>query len=336
MSRVLEYEPDEMVVVCEAGVTLDSVQQLLASHNQRLPLKLPHPKVSTLGGIVSTNRAGMLRASFGAPRDLLIGLTAVMSGGTVIKGGGKVVKNVAGYDLCKLFAGAFGTLGILAGVNFKTTVLTDEAITAIWRAPNLGSALTAGLNLHLSRLFTAGFSVTSDLNGDGPILVAYLQGIGERVSWQKQAIEDILVPSGFQPGEVATNAQDEYLLNSTSPAMRPGLLWTAHCSVLPTDLPSLAASITAECSDMRITVSPGTGEMFLTAVDGTDFWPWQLLDILPTDGNVRFTYVSSLVLELGQVSRWGKARPEAKLHRALKDRLDPENCFSPGRFIDGI
>ncbi len=336
MNRVLEYEPDEMVVVCQSGVTLKQLQNVLAPHRQRIPLRLPFDGMSTLGGIVSTNRAGVLRAAYGAPRDLLIGLSAVMSGGTTIKGGGKVVKNVAGYDLCKLFTGSYGTLGIVTAVNLKTTVTTDEDVTLLWDAPNFQIALDAGFRLHQGRLFTAGICAANDLKSGGPVLAVYLQGVGQRIEWQRNAIDDILLPLGFQAARRASDDEASLLLEWMSPFKKDNLLWFAHCSILPSDVPAAASRIASVCSSSRITAIPGTGELFIAVPDGAEYWPWHLQDAVPDEGNVRFAYVGPEVLSEGTVSRWGRRLPAAHLHHALKQRLDPGNCFNPGRFVDGI
>ncbi len=336
MNRILQYEPDEMVVVCQAGVTLNQLQQLLRAHHQRLALRLPFETISTMGGIVSTNRAGVLRATYGAPRDLLIGVNAVMSGGRMVKGGGTVVKNVAGYDLCKLFAGSYGSLGMITSVNFKTTVVTDEDVTVIWRAPSFSAAMDAGFHLHQARLFAAGLCVLSDLEGGGPVIAAYLQGVSERVNWQRKSMSEILLTLGFEPGTEATVTQTSAILASISPFKQSNLLWLAHCSILPTEVPTFGNQITGDCGASRITVLPGTGELFVTVPKGTEYWPWQLQEALPPEGNVRFTFVSPEVLDRGQVERWGRRLPAAKLHHALKSHLDPHNSFNPGRFVGGI
>ena len=115
--RILAYEPDDLTVTCEPGLTLAALQTELAAKNQRLALDIPCPESATLGGIVSTNGAGFQRGAYGAARDLLLGLRAVMAGGVEIAGGGRVVKNVAGYDVCKLFTGAWGTLGVVTEIT---------------------------------------------------------------------------------------------------------------------------------------------------------------------------------------------------------------------------
>ncbi len=118
LSGIREYSPDDMVVTAGAGMSLDNLQAELQARGQLLPLDPPCADRATLGGIVATNAQGLWQAAYGLPRDRLLGVRVVLANGTVVKGGGKVVKNVAGYDLCKLFAGSWGTLGFITEVTF--------------------------------------------------------------------------------------------------------------------------------------------------------------------------------------------------------------------------
>jgi glycolate oxidase FAD binding subunit len=117
LERVLEHEAGDLTVVAEAGVRLSALNERLARSGQRLALDPPGDP--TLGALVAANTSGPLRHRYGAPRDLLLGATVVLPDGTVASSGGKVVKNVAGYDLGKLFCGSRGTLGVVARVSFR-------------------------------------------------------------------------------------------------------------------------------------------------------------------------------------------------------------------------
>ncbi len=122
LDRVLEHAAGDLVVQVQAGVALDDLAAVLATAGQRLALDPPAGAANgagTVGGVIATNSAGPLRFRFGAPRDLLIGITVVRPDGVVARSGGKVVKNVAGYDLGKLFAGSYGTLGLITEAIFR-------------------------------------------------------------------------------------------------------------------------------------------------------------------------------------------------------------------------
>src|SRR5205085_10716071 len=132
---------------------------------QFVPLDAPLPERATLGGLVSTNAAGLWRPTYGTPRDLLIGLRVVMTRGESIKGGGRVVKNVAGYDVCKLFTGAWGTLGVLTELSFKVRPLPETVRTLAWEAPDLVTAAHIGLSLHHTRLAATFLLATNEREG---------------------------------------------------------------------------------------------------------------------------------------------------------------------------
>ena len=185
LNRILDYQPDDMTVTCQPGVSLDVLQQALSAHRQFLPLDTPLPDRATLGGLVSTNTTGFGRPTFGAPRDLLIGMKAVMTGGTVVKGGGRVVKNVAGYDVCKLFTGAWGTIGFLTELTFKVRPLHEFERVLSWKTPNISTAAMLGLKLHHSGLSPTYLLATNEPEGQTAFVVG-LQGTAARVRWQEE------------------------------------------------------------------------------------------------------------------------------------------------------
>src|SRR5450755_3938923 len=119
LNRVIEHAGADLTVTVEAGCTIAELQRTLAQHGQRLAIDPLWPERATIGGILSTNDSGSLRLGYGALRDLIIGVTLVLADGTIAKSGGKVVKNVAGYDLPKLATGGLGTLGVIARAVFR-------------------------------------------------------------------------------------------------------------------------------------------------------------------------------------------------------------------------
>src|SRR5688572_27209032 len=143
---ILEYYPEDMTVTVEAGVLLSELQDRLNQSGQWLPIDPPLPERTTMGELLSKNLSGPRRYAFGTIREHLLGLTARLADGRVIKSGGKVVKNVAGYDLHKLFVGSRGTLGQILQATFKVRPLpeTELFLRAPWEALDqvLDSALT--------------------------------------------------------------------------------------------------------------------------------------------------------------------------------------------------
>jgi glycolate oxidase FAD binding subunit len=136
LDRIVEHNAGDLTAVLEAGVRLADAQRAFAQAGQMLALDPPlgEEEAATVGGIVATADSGPLRHRYGAARDLLLGVTAVLADGTVATSGGKVIKNVAGYDLPKLFAGSFGTLGLIARVVVRLHPQPARTATAVWRA----------------------------------------------------------------------------------------------------------------------------------------------------------------------------------------------------------
>ena len=129
LDRIVDYAPSDQVVTVEAGVTLLALQKECGKHGQRLALDVPLPDRATLGGIVAANSFGPLRARYGSVRDLIIGVSILRADGARAKGGGKVVKTVAGFDLPKLMCGSRGTLGMIATVTFRVHPVPEHSVT---------------------------------------------------------------------------------------------------------------------------------------------------------------------------------------------------------------
>ena len=141
--RVVDYEPEDMTATVEAGLTLAAFQERLAQRGQWLPIDPPEPHAATVGAILATNASGPRRFGYGTIREHLLGLKVVLADGRLIRSGGRVVKNVAGYDLQKLFIGARGTLGVIVEATFKVRPL--PAAERFLAAPGLSFEEAAGL-----------------------------------------------------------------------------------------------------------------------------------------------------------------------------------------------
>ncbi len=136
LNRILYHEPADLVASAEAGVTLDNFNRHLAENGQFLPLDPPDDSRATIGGVVATGLRGPHSYGYGAPRNFVIGMKVVLADGTMVRAGGNVVKNVAGYDLCKLFTGSYGTLGLITELTFKLRPLPRKSWTVIVTGPN--------------------------------------------------------------------------------------------------------------------------------------------------------------------------------------------------------
>jgi glycolate oxidase FAD binding subunit len=140
LNRVVDYPARDMTITVEAGVTIDSLAATLAAERQALPIDLPSPAAATIGGSIATAWSGPRRYGYGTLRDYVIGITAIDGRGTPFKAGGRVVKNVAGYDFCKLLTGSLGTLGVITQVTLKVKPLPEAGALLCCGLPSIGAA----------------------------------------------------------------------------------------------------------------------------------------------------------------------------------------------------
>jgi glycolate oxidase subunit GlcD len=251
LNKILEHEPADLIAVSEAGVRLSEFNDTLALNGQWLPLDPPDDGSATIGGVVATGVGGAQQWSYGRPRGSVIGMRVVLADGRIIKAGGRVVKNVAGYDLCKLFTGSYGTLGIIAEVNFKlrpkparetTVVATGPPAALISRAQSI---LEAGLFPVATELVSSGVANLLDVaidKGSAALLVRFA-GNEKGVEYQtNQALFHLVQDSETREAEVV--AEDAGLWESlASVPLRSSqnLCWRA--SVLPAGVHGFVDSV---------------------------------------------------------------------------------------------
>ncbi len=331
---VTDFQPEDMTITCDPGVTLTQLQAVAAARRLRLGLDAPLASEATMGGITSTNTAGFTRLTFGTPRDTLIGVRAVMTEGREVKGGGKVVKNVAGYDLCKLFTGSWGTVGILTELTYKLTTVPDREVYLRWAMPDLATASRLGLELHSARLAPLSLFVTNEFPGEAgrPFLVVGLMGTPARVEWQTadfaRRIGEAGVRSEVQPvgAEMLTALGDLQARLDAPFGVKFSLTLNDLVSTV-SDLTSLPLSLTSHCGVGTLSVSPALGTDAQAAFR-------LLLAHLPQRGNVLWQKVPDFALP--ELARWGTVREDFALQKLLKGSLDPARIFNPGRFVGGL
>lgn len=222
MRQIVEHEPADLMATVEAGVTLPQLQEFLRPHQQLLPLDPPLTDVSTLGGIVAANAAGPWQLYFGTARDLVLGLRVVLPDGKIVRAGGKTVKNVAGYDLSKLFIGSMGTLGIIGEITVKLFPLPAASQTISVRfkrfdaIPQLIRSIT-GSNLVITRCeyFNAVLSekfFDSNASADQNHLVLLsVQGHPEMVTATTDSIRNMVAAAGGSSFEIFTADSEQEL-----------------------------------------------------------------------------------------------------------------------------
>ncbi len=332
LARVLDHAAADQVVSAEAGVTLAALQQTLAKERQRLSLDPPFAARSTLGGILACNTFGPLRARHGAIRDLVLGVTLVRADGVVARGGGKVVKNVAGFDLPKLLCGSLGTLGLVAQVTLRVHPAPEtSSVQAVRGLSSAGALLELLARVRAAQLEPAALLATRGAAGWD--LSARFEGFEAGVKQQAARFAALgkVDSASFEPA-----AFDVHLRAREEATLRFKLAFK------PTALPLLERALEpllARLAGAGLSVYPSAGVGFLCAAGATD--PDGLGRALAA-AREALAPVARLLLEAAPLALrplldpWGPAPPSLALHRALKDRFDPEGRLAPGRFVGGV
>ena len=354
LNSVVEYEPADLTVTVEAGIRLAALQTVLAQHRQYLALDPPSADRCTLGGIVATNASGSLRLRHGAARNQVLGLRVVHANGTVVKSGGKVVKNVAGYDLNKLYIGAFGTLGIITEVTLKLAPIPAYEAILVADFQNVQGAIDTGLSIIGSQILPmfVNLSINADCVGTvtdtkRPTLVVGFGGDPETVAWQLTECQGIMEQNAAL-GVTITEGESQARLQETIREFPAADTDTerviAKLNLKRTGIAEFAAQIMDEswARDVQVMALLGSGILYLSipVTSDTDFKVLantltQLRQsAMEAHGNL---IVEAALPELKQhIDVWGAVGDTLGLMKQVKDRFDARGLLNPGRFVSGI
>jgi glycolate oxidase FAD binding subunit len=336
MNAVVEHVPGDQVVRVQSGIRFSDLQERLAGSDQMLGVDPPEAgDGATVGGIVATNSSGPRRYRYGTIRDLIIGITVVLADGTVAKAGGKVVKNVAGYDLSKLFTGSLGTLGVIAECNFRLHPRPETARTVAVALPDTASAGAASQAILHAQIVPSAVELLWD--DETRLLTVLIEGIPSGVEAQAEATSHIL--RGF--GEVRTLTDDKAGLSSPPGAGDDEV--ALKISAPPAELAGILDSTLGASSRLgvtsRITGHAGTGVTYVGLSGGDEGARAGVVEELREiwlrrGGSVVVREASPAFKE--RVEAWGPIGTRLDLTRRVKEKFDPRGILNPGRFVGGI
>jgi glycolate oxidase FAD binding subunit len=350
LDRVVEWNPADLTITVEAGVTLGQLnERVLAPKRQLLPLDPPGWRARTVGGVVATNASGPLRARYGTMRDLLLGVQFVQADGVLTWGGARVVKSVTGYDVPKLMVGALGTIGVLTEMTLRLHAVPDTERTWLVTAPSLSSmqACLDAVNdstLQPSRVDVLDTGALAGLGaGDAKAaLVLSFGSVAEAVREQGERLGDLVRRAGAaateRPGDIwraveraATGAADDVVLD---------------IATLPAHVARLVRAVTYDPvvfgTSARCAVTGRASIGALRAVLG---------DVPPADVAAMVTRLRAMVAECdgsvviaaapravrAAIDPWGPVDPGAfALMRRIKQEFDPRGVLNAGRFVGGL
>jgi len=231
LTKIIEHAWADLTVTVEAGCSIQKLQETLAQHGQRLALDPLWPEKATVGGVLSTNDSGALRLRFGALRDLIIGVTIALPDGTLASSGGKVVKNVAGYDLPKLVTGALGTLGVITRAVFRLHPLPLNSLSFRVSTANAGQTQRFFLAVQDSKL--AHTSVQSHFSNENPPVSDILfEGTEAGLAAQETQLRNLAAPGSVSEASASTWTAREKHWAFSDPASTA----IAKISDLPTNM----------------------------------------------------------------------------------------------------
>ncbi len=343
--KVIEHDAANLTATAQAGLHLAAFQNVLGKEKQFLALDPPHPGQATLGGVVAANSNGPRRMFYGGVRDLVIGMKMVLATGEQIKAGGKVVKNVAGYDMCKLFVGSLGTLGIITEVTLKMTPLPETAATIVAAGP-LAQSLELVEALFQSVLLPAGLALISPevaqavgMPGGTPAVAVWAEGFSEAVARHVRDLSTLAARGGLTVEVLGAAAHERLWAHLRDFGTSDGRVVVR----VTVPLGSVAAVVNAvdqwRTPDLNVqyVAHAGTGVIWvsLAPVPASARW-FPQLSALARDHQGHAVLTSAPLSMKDGVDIWGPPPASVSLMRDIKQQFDPQHILNPGRFVAGL
>ena len=365
LNRIIDCDCDNLTLSAECGITLGEVQKRLSQEGRGyfLPLDPSFTKKATLGGIVATNSSGPGRLLYGTARDLIIGTKAVFPNGDVVASGGKTVKNVSGYDMCKLLIGSYGTLGILCEITFKLLPLPERVATLLLPFVRLEEAVQFGREILQSQYLPSSIEILNEMAvkkikppvaQQGNYLVAIgLEGVAESIERQvseigerakkSSALEIAVLASETHPSFwKAIRDFSEGLVEEGSNfiSFKSNFL-ISRCGEVMGSYEKIAKESGVDCG---LICHSGNGVLYsyVFAGKGVRSKKESLLNLIREFSSVAVKNEGHLIVEScppdikKRIDVWGEPRGEYEIMRRLKKEIDPKGILNPGRFVGGI
>jgi glycolate oxidase FAD binding subunit len=339
LNGIVDYTPADLTVTVLAGTPLGDLQRSLAEHGQMIALDPPHASGASIGGILATNESGPRRLAYGTARDLVIGMRVATPDGRLTRSGGKVVKNVTGYDLHKLHIGGLGTLGIIVEVSFKLQPIPRQVQTVAAQLADCAHGMQAALRLMRSPLDP--LSIVQISEEHGWMLLVEHAGSPAALSRKTDDTARFFREAGAASVEVRDAPSQDNWVRLWTEAPQTGL--RIKVSLRPTLLSDFCAVLRSAAADAGVSADcvlfAGNGLAFAGLGGGTA----QTLVVLI--GNLRARAEAlggSLVLQRAplevkrMVDVWGREPGGLSLMSTLKQVYDPHSILNPGRYVGGI
>jgi len=333
----MDHRPGDLIATVPAGATLAAVNELLGRERQWLTLDPQVSPDATIGGIVATNDSGPRRHRYGTPRDLIIGVEMALADGRTAKAGGRVVKNVAGYDLSRLLCGSFGSLAVMTSATFKLAPLPPASRTVVTANTNVESLTDIALALAAAPL------APSAVEMEGPPYHLAIRYETTEAAAERQAHATCAICDGFGVGtETYDSEREGQLWSNLGSRMRDTTGTLVKISVLPTLVGESLRTIDTLATNVEVDhVTIGRvalGVLFVRLGGNPQAHPDFVISLrrdVEAKGGSLVVLNGSDALKR-QVDAWGNVGDSLPLMRAVKARFDPSGTLSPGRGPGGI
>ena len=355
MNRLVDFQPADLTVTVAAGMTLAQLDAIVGREDKCVPLGAPLAERATVGGVLASGASGPLRSAYGLPRDWLIGIGVAGSDGTLTKAGGKVVKNVTGYDLNRLYTGSLGTLGVITEATFKLAPAPREWAVIYAAFNDAAAAVDAGLKLRSQPFAPLGLHILNpaaaqrlgapDLPaGYGPVAVAIIGGRPAAV--QRQLIDTALLWLGTLAAVHIERDDPGAGLTALTDLPAGSHTISIRINAPPSALPALLA--------LESVALPGAGPPGISADVGFGggrlFWWDDFSDADSAELAAGLRQIQATAVAWGgdavvercseavkqQMDVWGPQPSGFAVMRRLKEQFDPAHILNPGRFIGGL
>lgn len=351
LNRVLDYPARDMTITVETGITLSRLQDILSQENQRLPIDSPFPEQATLGGVLATNTSGPRRLGNGTIRDYIIGIHTINDEGQETKAGGRVVKNVAGYDLCKLHIGALGTLGIVTQVTLKVKPLPEDQALVFLASPreSLASLLDV---LHQSQTEPACIEVLNPalscrlneftgapLQQRSWLVIVGFENNRQAVAWQIDQLQNEITGRAQVQNVVKGEQGSKVWLELANLLAKEESSLTFKANILPSHVAAFCES--AQSIDSRILLQAHSGNGIVTGLIPPGLTQSEAASRVESLSRTLESPYANLILTRCPsqwkqfLPVWGKRREDNWLMQDVKHKLDPKGIFNSGRFVYG-
>ncbi len=352
LRRVVDYPDRDLTITVEAGLTISELDRELAVNGQWLPVDAGQPDQATIGGLVATAFSGPRRYWAGTIRDYVIGITAVDGRGVTFHGGGRVVKNVAGYDFCKLLCGSFGTLGVVTQVTLKVkprpqrtaivaiaardAVHVEGIVSTLIRSRATPSAIEWLLGPH----WETDAALSNIPGGYAGWIVVVLDGTGAEVAWMVEFLGAELAGLGSAPVEITETEMASFyrhLVEFGEPSASPLLIKASLLSSTVGAFVDLVRQVDGGCS-IEAHAANGIVLVRFALDDGPRLTKGLLREVRPAavkSGGSVVVWGGPPPADLTRQLVWGPEQPDAAIMRKVKLQFDPVNILNPDRFVYG-